>query len=838
MTASGPRPLTSKSPASPLSAGTAEQTVPGDGARVSPQDADLAAAIAHAERLQTTLDARDAAHAEALRVALLDQEASHRADLGPLLSAAVTIRARVRDASRRLTQCIPRLLGHLAPMSRVDQSVTCRRLFDAEWYVRQVPAARRDPLRHFLDVGWRGGYDPHPLFDTSWYLEQNPDVAAAGVNPLQHFLTHGGREGRDPHPLFDTTWYLKRYPDLASAPINPLVHYLAHGAAEGRDPNPLFDTDWYAARNPDATAGGMNPLVHYVTVGAARRRDPHELFDTNWYLANHPDAAAGDSNPLVHHLLARKEAEQRPDDPDAIYTKRVLFEQQRLALELPELLRHIDVMLFRPTFVIHIDGSDDAGRSRSLASLRRQIYPDWTASDQADRAGLAEMLASRPESFLIWLTAGDALNERALYAFASALNADPTADLVYANDDTIDPVGARFRPFYKPAWSPVTLESFNYIGPTACYRGQIASLPLRQASGVYDFVLRFTEQTSRVRHVPDMLCHRVNGATSAPSAAQIAADTAALQGRLRRTGRAGSVTPIAADAACYDTTVAPASTPAVSVVIVDHGGLIDCSDGGRLHVYAPRCVEAIQRTSTHRQIELIVVDTGGLAAGDTEQLRQRGCKLVRYTEANPNVARQYNLGASIATGELLVLLSDDVEPLTADWIERLLSPLAVPHVGVAGAKIVGADGALRHVGLATIRGAARTIRRGFPRDDRGYFFSSRATRDVAAVGNGCLATHARTFRQLGGFTETLTGGHHDVDFCLKARESGLTVVVVPTAELAQLSPDRHLNGASLVDEAYLESRWAQAMSLDPYYNEAALSTEPPTFDVAYGRRWL
>jgi GT2 family glycosyltransferase/glycosyltransferase involved in cell wall biosynthesis len=74
------------------------------------------------------------------------------------------------------------------------------------------------------------------LFDTEWYLAQNPDVAAAGTNPLVHYLRHGAAEGRDPNPLFDTDWYLAQNPDVAAAGINPLVHYLRHGAAEGRDP--------------------------------------------------------------------------------------------------------------------------------------------------------------------------------------------------------------------------------------------------------------------------------------------------------------------------------------------------------------------------------------------------------------------------------------------------------------------------------------------------------------------------------------------------------------------------------------------------------------------------
>ena len=64
--------------------------------------------------------------------------------------------------------------------------------------------------------------DPHPLFDTAYYLTQCPDVAEQGINPLLHFLQTGWLEGQSPHLLFDAPYYLDRYPDVAEQGINPL----------------------------------------------------------------------------------------------------------------------------------------------------------------------------------------------------------------------------------------------------------------------------------------------------------------------------------------------------------------------------------------------------------------------------------------------------------------------------------------------------------------------------------------------------------------------------------------------------------------------------------------
>ena len=72
------------------------------------------------------------------------------------------------------------------------------------------------------------------LFDKTWYLEHNPDVAASKVDPLKHYLLHGGFEGRDPGPDFSSQIYLEKYEDVRLARINPLIHYLQYGKNEGR----------------------------------------------------------------------------------------------------------------------------------------------------------------------------------------------------------------------------------------------------------------------------------------------------------------------------------------------------------------------------------------------------------------------------------------------------------------------------------------------------------------------------------------------------------------------------------------------------------------------------
>jgi hypothetical protein len=108
-----------------------------------------------------------------------------------------------------------------------------------------VRAGEMDPYGHYLRHGAEEGRDPNPLFDTSWYLKQNPSVNDSGENPLVHFYSVGAKEGRDPTPLFDVKWYLENNPDVREKGVNPLKHFIEHGANEGRSPHPLLDTNFY-----------------------------------------------------------------------------------------------------------------------------------------------------------------------------------------------------------------------------------------------------------------------------------------------------------------------------------------------------------------------------------------------------------------------------------------------------------------------------------------------------------------------------------------------------------------------------------------------------------------
>ncbi|MGL4376895.1 MAG: hypothetical protein ACRCT1_10690 [Microcoleaceae cyanobacterium] len=99
----------------------------------------------------------------------------------------------------------------------------------------------KSPLQQFQKSGQFAGLDPNPLFDTQFYLEENPDVQeavkAGNITAIEHFIKFGQLEGRNPSPLFDTALYLEQNPYIEDAilkdELTGIEHYVKFGQVEG-----------------------------------------------------------------------------------------------------------------------------------------------------------------------------------------------------------------------------------------------------------------------------------------------------------------------------------------------------------------------------------------------------------------------------------------------------------------------------------------------------------------------------------------------------------------------------------------------------------------------------
>ncbi|PWT99164.1 MAG: hypothetical protein C5B53_05715, partial [Candidatus Melainabacteria bacterium] len=173
-------------------------------------------------------------------------------------------------------------------------------LFDQDFYSIQVAETLTGwdaAILHYLQTGAKQYLDPHPLFDSAYYVETNDDIDFAAINPLLHFLRQGWKEGRNPHPLLDVRFYLQKYKDVEQLGIDPLSHYLFAGAKEGRDPSPFFSSAFYLKQ---LNAEELNPLVHFVVCGAHQGLLPHPQFTRLYRVKSVKEGKAANQSSAVH----------------------------------------------------------------------------------------------------------------------------------------------------------------------------------------------------------------------------------------------------------------------------------------------------------------------------------------------------------------------------------------------------------------------------------------------------------------------------------------------------------------------------------------------------------
>jgi glycosyltransferase involved in cell wall biosynthesis len=164
---------------------------------------------------------------------------------------------------------------------------------------RQAPAAA--PARQPQQQPPKGRSDLEMLFSLEHYSEQSGRGFGSLEEAIAHYDVEGQQQGLDPHPLFDTAWYLDRYPEAAAPGSNPLLHFIAHSPSEGQDPSPYFDTAYYYDQVPRLLENGKNALVHYVNP-EQRSAHPNALFRDGYYREKARKAATSAPTPLEHFL--------------------------------------------------------------------------------------------------------------------------------------------------------------------------------------------------------------------------------------------------------------------------------------------------------------------------------------------------------------------------------------------------------------------------------------------------------------------------------------------------------------------------------------------------------
>lgn len=444
-------------------------------------------------------------------------------------------------------------------------------VFDSGYYLslqKKVSEGDLDPLWTYVKTGqayanliavdtfsWRQQADPHPLFDTSFYISQ---YFPEGIeeNPFLHYLRFGWKKGYKPGPFFDPVTYGKIIGGKSSYD-NPLTHYSHNGQKQGKSPSLNFNFEYYFDKNP-VLAGVKDEIIkHYKLHGATIGKSPLPVFDPDFYIGQLGGDCGVVFDPLSHYLSTADATTYLPGklfDPD--------FYRQECGVELTRgeaLTHYVTYGVFNGVYchprvaslsctplisiVVPVYNPDPAVLRNCIRSVLYQAYPHWElcladdcSSDVAVRPLLeewaskdsrikitflsqnggiskatneAEKLASG--EYLGFLDNDDELTVDCLLEVVEAINVQ-NADLVYSDEDLIGDDGTTLSVFRKPDFNPGLLLSHNYITHFVTVKRSL----FKQVGGLssicdgaqdYDLMLKLSEVCDNIVHIPKVLYH-------------------------------------------------------------------------------------------------------------------------------------------------------------------------------------------------------------------------------------------------------------------------------------------------------------------------------------------
>jgi GT2 family glycosyltransferase len=479
-----------------------------------------------------------------------------------------------------------------------------------------------------------------------------------------------------------------------------------------------------------------------------------------------------------------------------------------------------------------VDDGSENGAVREILDTAAARDPRIQVSYRKQNAGIVaasnDALAMARGEFVCLLDHDDELHPEALAEVAAAIDRTPGADYVYTDEDKINLSGRHSQPFFKPDWSPERMRTQMY----SCHFSVLRRSLVEEVGGFdeefegsqdWDLVLKVTERARAVAHVPRVLYHwRIleTSAAADESAKPWAFEAGgrAVQAHCDRIGLPAKVTLDPDNSAVLHLEPQLQEEPLISIVIPTAGQIRDVRF--KPTVLVANCVRSIVERSTYENYEIVCVFDEGVQPVILQELRDVAGERLRLVKfSGPfDFSAKINLGAVRSEGKHLLLLNDDIEVTTPNWIERMVMYSEREEIGVVGGRLLWGDTRLQHVGVGFDEGLPNHTYRTFSGSFNGHANAVLIARNCLAVTGACLMTRADVFAEVGGLSEVLPVNFNDIDYCLKVHVSGRRIVYDPDLILFHYESSSREPVVNEWEVLRLISRWAQVAAVDPYGN--------------------
>jgi GT2 family glycosyltransferase len=345
----------------------------------------------------------------------------------------------------------------------------------------------------------------------------------------------------------------------------------------------------------------------------------------------------------------------------------------------------------------------------------------------------------------------------------------------------------------------------------------------------YDLALKLSEKTSRIYHIPKVLYHWKEGEGSTASSISnksyaVEAGERALEDHLLRCGQGAHAEP---GSYPYQARYPIHRQPKISMIIPNRDNSASLK----------RLLDSIFEKSTYPDYEILIVENGSQAQETFafyDRIRSNPrIKILEWKEPF-NYSLINNFGEEHASGEIILLLNNDVEVITPNWIERMLEHALRPEIGAVGAKLYFPDGTIQHAGVIVgMFGLAGHAHKGYPHESPGYYNRLISIQNYSALTAACLMLRREVFQEVNGLDPAFRLEFGDVDFCLRILERGYRNLWTPYAELYHYESltrggydTREKKALNAYEVSLFKSRWSEFLAKgDPSYNPNLTQTK-------------
>ncbi|MBU3014063.1 glycosyltransferase [Poseidonibacter lekithochrous] len=381
----------------------------------------------------------------------------------------------------------------------------------------------------------------------------------------------------------------------------------------------------------------------------------------------------------------------------------------------------------------------------------------------------------------------DELTPNALYEVVKTIN-KTNADFIYSDEDKLEMDDSYSEPHFKPDFAPDMFLSQNYISHLGVIRKSLIERVGGWAVGLegsqdYDLYLKVLEHTNNIVHIPKVLYHwrKVPGSTAAEFSDKSYAQEAgkkALENAMKRRNIQAEVFN-GKYPGTYKVEYKIIDDPLVSIII-------PFKDKPEL---LKMCIESILEKSTYKNFEIIGISNNSQEKetfDEMNRIKELDRRINFYEYNVPFNYSDINNHAvnNHAKGEYILLLNNDIEIISTNWIEEMLMHAQRKDIGCVGAKLYYPNDTIQHAGVTM--GILTLAGHNFKHLDKntpGYMGRESIIQNISAVTAACLMIKKSIYDEVKGLNqEDLKIAFNDVDFCLRVQEKGYKNIYTPYCE--------------------------------------------------------